>query len=177
MSDYVPFDIQSEIIKKLPVKSLFQFRSVSKQWKSFIDCPEFIKTYNFNRTNPHHRLLLRYNHVPTYTSIIDDNTFPGQKFPLIVPEPLKSLRFTFTLGSVDGLLGFYGFYQDVYLETQMVVLWNPSVRKCVGIPIPNVLYSPQGYTRIGFGVCRDTSDPKLVKINVIKTPSRRWEVQ
>ncbi|GKB26986.1 putative pentatricopeptide repeat-containing protein [Tanacetum coccineum] len=58
----------------------------------------------------------------------------------------------------------------------MVVLWNPSVRKCVGIPIPNVLYSPEGYTRIAFGVCRDTNDPKLVKINVIKTPSRCWDV-
>ncbi|GJY82456.1 hypothetical protein Tco_0495832 [Tanacetum coccineum] len=55
----------------------------------------------------------------------------------------------------------------------MVVLWNPSVRKCVGIPIPNVYYdSPYGYTRIGFGVCPDTNDPKLVKIDVVvKTPS------
>nr|GEZ22902.1 hypothetical protein [Tanacetum cinerariifolium] len=112
-----------------------------------------------------------YNHVRTYTSIIDDNTFPRQKFPLTAPEPLKLLRFTFTLGSVDGLLGFYGFYQDVDLDTYMVVIWNPSVRKCVGIPIPNVLHSPQGYTRIAFGVCSNTSDPKLVKINVVKTPN------
>nr|GFB00064.1 hypothetical protein [Tanacetum cinerariifolium] len=145
MSDYIPFEIQSEIMKRLPVKSLLQFRSVSKQWKSFINNPKFIKDYH---PNPPHRLLVRYtlNTVPTYTSIIDDNTFPGQKFTLTTPEPLKLLRFTFTLGSVDGLLGFYGFYQDVDLETYMVVLWNPSLRKCVGIPIPNLLYSPQGYT-------------------------------
>nr|GFA89663.1 hypothetical protein [Tanacetum cinerariifolium] len=167
MSDYIPFEIQSEIMKRLLVKSLLQFRSVSKQWKSFIDNLKFIKDYH---PNPPHRLLVRHtlNTVPTYTSIIDDNTFPEQKFPLTTPEPLKLLRFTFTLGFVDGLLGFYGFYQDVDLETYMVVLWNTSVRKCVGIPIPNVLYSPQGYTRIAFGVCRNTSDPKLVKINVVK---------
>nr|GEX05518.1 hypothetical protein [Tanacetum cinerariifolium] len=67
-------------------------------------------------------------------------------FPLTAPEPLKSLRFTFTLGFVDGLLGFYGFYQDVDLETYMVVIWNPSVRKCVGIVIPNVLHSQVEYT-------------------------------
>nr|GEV08354.1 hypothetical protein [Tanacetum cinerariifolium] len=133
MSDYLPFEIQSEIMKRLPVKSLVQFRSVSKQWKSFIDCPKFIKDYHINHPNPQHHLLVGYtlDAVRTYTSIIDDNTFPGQKFPLTAPEPLKLLRFTFTLGSVDGLLGFYGFYQDVYLETQMVVLWNPSLRKCV----------------------------------------------
>ncbi|GKC30822.1 F-box domain containing protein [Tanacetum coccineum] len=66
MSDHIPLDIQSEIIKKLPIKSLLQFRSVSRQWKSLID---------------------------------------------------------------------------------------------------------------SFGVCYDTSDPKLVKINVVQTPSIRWEVQ
>ncbi|GJV44673.1 hypothetical protein Tco_1429209 [Tanacetum coccineum] len=55
----------------------------------------------------------------------------------------------------------------------MVVLWNPSVRKCVGIPIPNVFDD----TRIAFGVCPETNDPKLVKINAVKTPSISWEVQ
>nr|GEX99166.1 hypothetical protein [Tanacetum cinerariifolium] len=117
------------------------------------------------------------NTVPTYTSIIDDNTFPQQKFPLTAPEPLSLLRYTTILGSVDGLLGFYGFYQDVDLETYMAVLWNPSLRKCVGIPIPNVLYSLYGYTRIGFGVCPRTNDPKIVKINVVKIPSICWEIQ
>nr|GEW98019.1 hypothetical protein [Tanacetum cinerariifolium] len=59
----------------------------------------------------------------------------------------------------------------------MVVLWNPSIRKSVAIPIPDEFDSPYRYTRIGFGVCRDTSDPKLVKIYVVETPSRCWEVQ
>ncbi|GKD48255.1 zinc finger, CCHC-type containing protein [Tanacetum coccineum] len=36
MSDVIPFDIQSEIMKRLPVKSLLQFRSVSKQWKKSV---------------------------------------------------------------------------------------------------------------------------------------------
>ncbi|GKB38113.1 F-box domain containing protein, partial [Tanacetum coccineum] len=165
--DYIPFEIQSDIIKRLRVKSLAQFRSVSKQWKSFIDNPKFIKNYH---TNPKHHLLVRYNHVPTYTSIIDDNTFPGQKFPITAPEPLNLLKFTFTLGSVDGLLGFCGLYKDEDLETMMVFLWNPSVRKCVGIVIPNAVDLQFGYTRIGFGVCSNTSDPKLVKINVVETP-------
>ncbi|GJX05235.1 hypothetical protein Tco_0191151 [Tanacetum coccineum] len=59
----------------------------------------------------------------------------------------------------------------------MIVIWNPSVRKFVGIVIPNVLYSPEGYTRIAFGLCPDTSDPKLVKVNVVKTTPICWEVQ
>nr|GEY33337.1 putative F-box domain-containing protein [Tanacetum cinerariifolium] len=46
MSDLIPFDMQSKIIERLPVKSLIQFRSVSKQWMSFIDNPKFIKNYH-----------------------------------------------------------------------------------------------------------------------------------
>ncbi|GJV91720.1 mechanosensitive ion channel protein 2, chloroplastic-like protein [Tanacetum coccineum] len=63
-----------------------------------------------------------------------------------------------TLSSVDGLLCFYG---DVDLETEMVVIWNPSVRKSVGIVIPLA----KAGDVVGFGVCPDTSDPTLVKIS------------
>ena len=37
MSNYIPIDIQVEIMKRLPIKSLREFRCVSKQWKSLID--------------------------------------------------------------------------------------------------------------------------------------------
>ena len=177
MSDHIPFEIQSEIIKKFPIKSLLRFRTVSKQWKSLIDGPKFIKNYHLN--NPQHRLLVQYKlgFVRIYTSIIDDNTFPEKKkFPLTAPEPLNLLRHTITLGCVNGLLCFYGFYQDV--ETKKVIIWNPSVRKYVGIVIPNVLNSKDRCTRIGFGVCPDTSDPKLVKISVDKAKiPNTWMVE
>nr|GEV63940.1 hypothetical protein [Tanacetum cinerariifolium] len=174
MSDYIPIEIQLEIMKKLPVKSLVQFRSVSKQWKSFIDYPEFTKTYHINHPNPQHHLLVGYtlDAVRTYTSIIDDDTFPQQKFLITPPEPLNLLRHAKTVGSVDGLVCFGGWYKD----NKMVVLWNPSIRKSVAIPIPNVIDSLCGYTCIGFGVCPHTNDPKLVKINVTKTLSICWEV-
>ncbi|GKC31373.1 F-box domain containing protein, partial [Tanacetum coccineum] len=57
-------------------------------------------------------------------------------------------------------------------------IWNPSIRKSVSILIPNVLKDTNGdrYTVIGFGVCPDdTSDPKLVKINVNATYT--WVVE
>ncbi|GJX50882.1 F-box domain containing protein [Tanacetum coccineum] len=174
MSDYIPFEIQSEIIKNLPVKSLLQFRSVSKQWKSLIDSSEFIKNYHINR--PRHHLLVsdKLGDVRTYTLIIDDNTFPQQKFPLTAPESLNSIRYASIFGSVNGLLCFYCSYGDVGFAD----IWNPSIRKSVSILIPNVLNDTNGdrYTVIGFGVCPDdTSDPKLVKINVNATYT--WVVE
>ncbi|GJU27384.1 F-box domain containing protein [Tanacetum coccineum] len=61
----------------------------------------------------------------------------------------------------------------------MAVIWNPSIRKYVSIVIPNVSRYPGYAVIIGFGVCPDdTSDPKLVKINVnkIKIPYT-WVVE
>nr|GFB20826.1 F-box domain-containing protein [Tanacetum cinerariifolium] len=43
MSDNVSFDIQMDIMDRLPVKSLLQFRAMSKQWKFSIDNFDFIR--------------------------------------------------------------------------------------------------------------------------------------
>ncbi|GJS90548.1 F-box domain containing protein [Tanacetum coccineum] len=174
MSAYIPFEIQSEIIKNLPVQSLLQFRCVSKQWKSLIDSSEFIKNYHINRPRHHFLVWDKLGDVRTCTSIIDDNTFPQQKFPFTAPESLNSIRYASLLGSVNGLLCFYRSYGDVGFAD----IWNPSIRKSVNILIPNVLKDTNGdrYTVIGFGVCPDdTSDPKLVKINVNATYT--WVVE
>ncbi|XP_071720555.1 putative F-box protein At1g47790 [Rutidosis leptorrhynchoides] len=168
MSDLVPFDIQTEIIKKLPIKSLIRFRSVSKPWKSLIDSSKFIHDNCLRNNQPHH-LLVCYNldSVLKYVSIMDDDSFPQHEFSPIVPVTLNRLRNAMKLGSSHGMICFYGLYPDIDNETKMVVLWNPTIRKSVGIVIPNVIYMPLGYIVIGFGVCPNTNDPKLIKITHI----------
>ncbi|GKC15877.1 F-box domain containing protein [Tanacetum coccineum] len=79
----------------------------------------------------------------------------------------------FLLGSVNGVVGFDEWHKG---DDRMVVLWNPSIRKAVRIPIFNVLESPYIHP-IGLGVCPDTNDPVLVKIEVVETPSLCWVVQ
>ncbi|GKA00656.1 hypothetical protein Tco_0673321 [Tanacetum coccineum] len=51
---------------------------------------------------------------------------------------------------------------------KITVLWNPSV----GITT-NSLLLPDGLTYIGFGVCPNTSDLKLIRINTIGSPTGR----
>ncbi|GJY11175.1 putative pentatricopeptide repeat-containing protein, partial [Tanacetum coccineum] len=48
-------------------------------------------------------------------------------------------------------------------KTRMAIIWNPTVRKSVGIGIP---IPKSGYFVVGFGVCPHTNDPKLVKVFV-----------
>ncbi|GKB76201.1 chitin elicitor receptor kinase [Tanacetum coccineum] len=175
MSDHIPFEIQSEIIKRLPVKSVVQCRSVSKQWKSLIDSPKFIKSYHSCKTH----LFVKYKLANDlkYVSFADDDTFPNHKSSLTIPQPVSQLGYISTLTSVNGLLCFFGSLQDVSDE-KIAVLWNPSVGKTVSITISNSLLIPDGLTFIGFGVCPNTSDPKLVRINTIGFPAvLNWEVE
>nr|GEY74471.1 hypothetical protein [Tanacetum cinerariifolium] len=154
MSDNIPFEIQMKIIKKvLAVKSLIRFRSVSKQWKSFMDSSEFIE---------------------------DDNieTFKVQKqelAPFGLSPLLKQYRRSSLVGACHGLLCWNGI-SKVY-KKEMVVIWNPSIRTLFGIVVPIDRYALTGEDRIvyGFGVCPGTSDPTVIK--AIHADYAHWHVE
>ncbi|GKF82717.1 ribonuclease H-like domain-containing protein, partial [Tanacetum coccineum] len=48
----------------------------------------------------------------------------------------------------------------------MVVFWNPSIRKSVSVLLEPRVRLGTGW--VGFGVCPETCDPKLVKIDKVK---------
>ncbi|MFS8020205.1 putative F-box domain-containing protein [Helianthus anomalus] len=167
MSDHIPFEIQMEIMKRFPVKSLIQFRSVSKAWKSLIDSSDFIKLYSGRQQH----LLLRYDlqyklEEPEYVSIVDDDTFPGHKVSPTVPVQLNILENSRIIGNSHGLLCLYGYYYGWDGRVHTAVLWNISFRKAVDVVVPNVAYGKYA-TCLGFGVCGKTSDPKIVKVTYV----------
>ncbi|PWA96090.1 F-box domain-containing protein [Artemisia annua] len=173
---------------RFPVLSLVRFRSVSKQWKSLIDSPEFINSYHICHTQPQHHLLVRYKLGPDqkYVWIADDDTFPQHKFSLTVPRSVNLLEQAEVLCSSHGLICFFGYRNELgFKKRSRAVIWNPSVRKCVDVIVPKVLYSPYGYTVVGFGVCPNTGDSKLVKVNNFRAQwsedtdryYNRWEVE
>ncbi|GJX67107.1 putative F-box domain-containing protein [Tanacetum coccineum] len=178
MSHHIPFEIQVEIIQKLPIKSLLKLKSVSNPWKSLICSSKFIFNYHvIHLTQPQdHHLLIRYtgsaddNSVKRYVLIADDDvTFPQQKSLVTVPMPVKLLNQP-TIISSQGLLCLYWpkactITKD---DRKTVVIWNPTVGKSVCIDVPNVLDSPYE-TVIGFGVRPDTCDPMLVKVTFDST--------
>ncbi|CAH1435515.1 unnamed protein product [Lactuca virosa] len=181
MSDNIPYEIQAEIIKRLPVKSLVQFRSVSKQWKSLIDSSEFLAAYNIYHNQPQ-RLIVWYEYpVDTeekYVSFVDDETFAKQGFAVSLPVLAKVLSDSRVVGSSQGLLCLYGYYRVPGHSRhnsvrQMAVLWNPSIRKSVGVAVPGVLRWGLE-TILGFGVCPIRSDPMIVKITQVNL---NWEIR
>ncbi|KAJ9550915.1 hypothetical protein OSB04_014960 [Centaurea solstitialis] len=161
-----------EIMKRLPVKSLIQFRSVCKAWKSLIDSSPFISDHN-NVSQDHH-LMIRYRppcwqlgseEEVKYVSFVDDDSFPQNKFAPPVPPILPSLYGSGIIDTSCGLVCLEGSLPpEGSSKTRMVVLWNPSIRKSIAIVVPDEVQS-RSHRLINFGVCPETKDPKLVKIS------------
>nr|XP_043631222.1 F-box/kelch-repeat protein At3g23880-like [Erigeron canadensis]XP_043631224.1 F-box/kelch-repeat protein At3g23880-like [Erigeron canadensis]XP_043631225.1 F-box/kelch-repeat protein At3g23880-like [Erigeron canadensis]XP_043631226.1 F-box/kelch-repeat protein At3g23880-like [Erigeron canadensis] len=197
-SEYVPIEIQEEILKRLPLKPLIQFRSVSKLWKRLIDSPDFMVSYAVRHPQPD-RFILRYA-LPDYDHIVEDqyvffvdnddendndhNGFVQQDIVPTIPDLIKRIESSSSVvGSSHGLVCFVGGYEypdddssgfddlSEFDGTKMVVLWNPSIRKSVGIPVPEMYESPYDDYEIddviGFGVCPVTLDPTIIKIKFI----------
>ncbi|KAM0049265.1 putative F-box domain-containing protein [Helianthus debilis subsp. tardiflorus] len=192
MSDHIPLEIQLEIIKKLPIKSLIQFRSVSKPWKSTIDSSDFIADYTCSSAQLQHLLLIRYENPSSekiYISIVDDDMLPQNMVsPTHVPASVNLLRDSIVVGTSQGLVCLFGYYRNpgdfkCRTGTAMSVVWNPLIRKSVAIHVSDVDWP--GGPAFGFGVCPATSDPKIVKINDKPTHkklkgvtcSRSWQVE
>ncbi|CAI9270537.1 unnamed protein product [Lactuca saligna] len=134
MFDELPFRIQETILKRFPIKSLIQFRSVSKAWKSLIDSSEFIAAHSVSHTQPQH-LLVSYTDTKEakYVSFVEDDSFPKHRF---LPSLPLSVRHQHIVGSSYGLLCFkgYQFSGSSYSKT-MAVLLNPSIRKSIAIAV------------------------------------------
>ncbi|KAJ0555286.1 putative F-box domain-containing protein [Helianthus annuus] len=159
MSDFfVPLAIQEEIMKRLPTKSLLQFRSVSKTWKSLIDSSKFIADYSVRQTHDNHLLVCYRDDEINYVSIVDDDVQPFPVFPLITTPVPGGLSMPTIIGSSHGLFCMF------HRSGKSILVWNPSIRirKSVSVDVPYV----QGYRMVfGFTVCPCTSDPKVVKIS------------
>nr|GEU50562.1 hypothetical protein [Tanacetum cinerariifolium] len=183
MSDNIPFELQMEIITRVSdLKSLVRLRSVSKPWKSFIDSSDFISGYGARHTQPHHSLLLRYidsfEGKMKYICFVDDDndTFTQQQdFAPTLPMLVKEL--TGDSCVVGSSYGLWCFYMKKESKREMIVLWNPSIRKSIGILLPNHVQTGHVF---GFAVCPVTTDPTIVKImypwkvEIFTLSSKRW---
>ncbi|KAK1426183.1 hypothetical protein QVD17_14852 [Tagetes erecta] len=177
MSDNIPpLDIQIEILTRLPVKSLIQFRSVSKTWKSIIDTSDFIAAHQHH--THHHRLLVYCNRPaeddPKYVSFADNHSFPQHKVslthvPLLV-DKLKYLSVDNIVGSSRGLFCLYGYAPNKPAggSIPIAVIWNPCIRRVVPVLVPKAPSKKIFSKVLGFGVCPVTNDPKIIKIRYIR---------
>ncbi|XP_076895127.1 putative F-box protein At5g62060 [Bidens hawaiensis] len=135
--------LPSEIfLKLLPVKSLIRFRSVSKTWKSLIDSRDFVIKHHTHHSQSRQQLLVAYeNQVPV--SDDDDDWDYEQKYVSVVDDNAFPKH-------------------NVVLTPPLLVRMLTRPRLIATSHVKDI-YA----TAIGFGVCRETNDVKIVKITYV----------
>ncbi|XP_057486624.1 F-box/kelch-repeat protein At3g23880-like [Actinidia eriantha] len=163
----LPPEIIAEILSRLPVKSLLQFRSVSKSWLSLISNHEFAKTHLGiafkNDDYAHHRLILS-SVRPQFdlkSCSLYSVLYEQEQQSLIASEldyPLKDPHRSFSVvGSCNGLV-------CIAIEEDAVFLWNPCTRKSKRLPDSRVRMKYGCYVIYGFGCDESSDDYKVVVI-------------
>ncbi|XP_059313387.1 F-box/kelch-repeat protein At3g23880-like isoform X1 [Lycium ferocissimum] len=167
----LPTELITEILLKLPVKSLLKFRSVSKSWLELISTPHFVKTHlllsTSNKDYTHHGVMFKFASTSDhgvkdcslsallYDSVTEalDLDYPGKNpngYPCLV-------------GSVNGLIClsislFHGL-DDLFI-------WNPSIRRYKKLPNYRLNYDEEeeepGDFKFGFGYDELQDDYKVV---------------
>ncbi|GJT51680.1 hypothetical protein Tco_0977837 [Tanacetum coccineum] len=146
-----------------PVKSLLQFRTVSKSWKSCIDSSAFLFKYGV-RKSLNDVFYLTYNHGFQGSMIcVDDNLIHT---PALTNLHIVNLK---PIGTSHGVWCFS------YGNNMMVCIANPSIKKEVGVFVPT---SQPDSCKIllGFGVHPENLDPTVVKISYPSSVEGNWSV-
>ncbi|KAG8476362.1 hypothetical protein CXB51_033248 [Gossypium anomalum] len=156
----------SDILSRLPVKSLTRFKSVSKDWAYLTSTPAFVSDH-LRRSSSDPSLIVRcYNTQSGFDSVILLITDPTQNFacrhlavPLDEPLPL----FPKIVGSIGGLVCL-----DVSpCYASDFVLWNPGTKQFKHLPFPLIASTrsnPIWLVFVGFGFDSFNNDYKLVRI-------------
>lgn len=162
-SNHIPEDLLTDILLRLPVKSLVRFRFVCKSWYALLKNSDFISFHlNLKANHGCHLLLVNgqeQNHMTI--SLISNKTLDVEA----KTDAPKEVKFGIIVGSCNGL---------VCLSTQgsVILLWNPATREdkilptpCIDTTFPNL---PIMKISVGFGFCLD--DYKVVRIVYFRGP-------
>ncbi|KAK6802618.1 hypothetical protein RDI58_000400 [Solanum bulbocastanum] len=175
MSD-IPPEVISEILSRLPVKSLLRFRCVSKSIKTLIDSPKFIEAHLKNqelKPNSDLKLILKAHIDADNLFSLDFTSMASTQMPRELAHPLKHLYGpTQVLGSCRGLVLISNNMNDNGV-------WNPSTKVFRKLPFCqfNPPRKPPGgrgpglaQIRGGFGYDCLADDYKVVTIAQLYHP-------
>ncbi|KAK4256138.1 hypothetical protein QN277_009046 [Acacia crassicarpa] len=167
---YIPSEIITNILKRLPVKSLIRFQCVCKDWKNLFKTRSFISEHyrhsthqnpylifqcNGCKCNPRHLCLMnRYMHILEYPTL---------------PLTDSSMDLSRIVGSSNGLICLE------FVRSKSYMLWNPAIREAFQVPEFKVLNFPHFgiVSYVGFGFSPIVNDCKIVRLFFSWLPDAR----
>ncbi|KAK1417107.1 hypothetical protein QVD17_26229 [Tagetes erecta] len=124
----LPFDvITSQILSRLPAKSVVRCKCVCKQWLYFLSTQEFARMHCRNMTTAHnHKLLTIDRRRSCSIQTIDYESLDHASTKIIRSVPFKVRRPSdvLVLASLDGLVC------ACLSNTSELVIWNPLTGAC-----------------------------------------------
>ncbi|XP_074265258.1 F-box/kelch-repeat protein At3g06240-like [Silene latifolia] len=159
---YFPQELWAEyILPRLPVKTLLRFRCVCKYWCSLIDDPDFIYIHlkQYKKNCEKSRVLLM--------ECLGYINYKGRRFTVGETLTLKQTTYVFKTSALYTLIGSCNGLVLLGLNHQLK-LWNPSVRKCVYLPIPH----PFRNTKLILGYAPRSDDYKVVSLKISCSSTR-----
>ncbi|KAL5724177.1 hypothetical protein ACHQM5_007469 [Ranunculus cassubicifolius] len=153
----LPFDLITNILTRLPPKSLLRFKSVSKPWYSLITHPNFIKS-QINHSNS----------VNIPANIILRGCF---LYSLTTNPPHKSLELDYPYKTNDGgveILGSCNGLLCISTQDDVICLWNPSTQEFKKLPETPIEFLGDAFccrnVLYGFGYDHTIDDYKVVRV-------------
>ncbi|XP_011043205.1 PREDICTED: putative F-box/LRR-repeat/kelch-repeat protein At1g11620 [Populus euphratica] len=138
--DPLPEDVIIEILSRLPVKNLLQFKCVCKSWHAIITSPKLISKHlrNYYDKNDSDCLLAQYRitlagEIASFELLVDETPTRALSHGLLDRMPFQS---PYIYGPCDGIFYMYGHFYDFH------ALWNPAINELKTLPpIPNPPFS------------------------------------
>ncbi|XP_006358425.1 F-box/kelch-repeat protein At3g23880-like [Solanum tuberosum] len=161
----LPEELVTEILSRLPVKSLLKFMCVSKSWLALISSPEFVKTHlSLNANNneyTRHKVMMFERTAYTFRDCSVSCLFNNSSIRANnLDYPRQVPCCFYMVGSVNGLICLVSQLKEFFL-------WNPSIRKYKKLSNSktktNLVYSVYG-----FGYDEFHDDYKVVVIFIIR---------
>uniref|UniRef100_A0A803KZU7 F-box domain-containing protein n=2 Tax=Chenopodium quinoa TaxID=63459 RepID=A0A803KZU7_CHEQI len=167
--DHLPENLIVEILSRLPVKDLLQFKSVCKSWCSIISSPAFaskhLKNYYYSNNDTGRSCLLVQFPIPyaeheVYELLVDET--PRVLADEVLAYMPKSN--SYVCGPCDGI------YYMFHCCRRERALWNPAINEFR--PLPTIISRPdlpanltyENYEVYGFGLDPITRDYKVVVV-------------
>ncbi|KAH8487626.1 hypothetical protein H0E87_026275 [Populus deltoides] len=156
----LPQETLTDILSRLPIKSLTRFESVSKPFSALINSPDFISAH-LRRSSRHFTFFIRHFHNPSGSNFSFSLT-NNQPIDVEIPLLGSLIRFPKIVGSSNGLvcLDISSCYARGF------VLWNIARKQysCLPSPIISDSRGPFWMVSTGFGFDREKNDYKVVRI-------------
>ncbi|XP_021761286.1 F-box/kelch-repeat protein At3g23880-like [Chenopodium quinoa] len=150
----LPTDSWTEILARLPAKSLMRLRCVCKSWCSLIDSSDFIVTH-LHIYNKKRKYLIEVERYKSNIRSIDTFTKIDVLFEALGEHAI--------LGSSYGLYLLKNVFHDIFVS-----LYNPCIRKSFVIPPSPFSHEQTILYRLGFAP--SSNDYKLLTIGCFKFP-------